>query len=64
MGSKNAAVDVFALGFVVTLPFLKKDGVAASASFLLCTTEFIHVIHTDRGTPKEELTNFIVAHIM
>ena len=38
MGSKNAAVEVFALGFVVTLSFLKKDDGEGSVSFLVCTT--------------------------
>ena len=64
MGSKNAAVDVFALGFVMTLPFTKRNGVAASASFLVDIAEFVHVRHTDKGTLTGDLTNFIVAHIM
>jgi hypothetical protein len=48
MGSKNAAVDVFALGFVVSLslPMVSGD---RGVSFLVCTAEFVHVRHTDKG---------------
>ena len=49
MGMKNAAVDVFALGFVVTLPFPVADDDDSSVSFLVCIAEFIHVRHTDKG---------------
>ena len=62
MGSKNRDADVFALGFVVTLTFLKSDG-EGSVSFLVCIVEFIHVCHTDKGTLKTVLTSFIGAHI-
>ena len=54
MGSKNAAVDVFALGFVVSLPFRHDEG-DVSMSFLTCITEFIHVRHTDKGNLKTVL---------
>jgi hypothetical protein len=40
MGSKIAAVDVFALGFVVSLPFPKYEG-DGSVSFLVCMAEFV-----------------------
>jgi len=45
MGSKNVAVDVFALGFVVTMVF-HKDGDTSSVSFLVVIAEFVHVIRT------------------
>jgi len=48
MGSKNAAVDVFALGFVVSLSLPMDDG-DGGVSFLVCTAEFVHVRHTDKG---------------
>ena len=56
MGSKNASVDVFAVGFVVSLPFHHVEG-DANLSFLVCTAEFIHVRHTDKGNLKTVLTN-------
>ena len=49
MGSKNATVDVFALGFVVSLSFPKNDD-DGSLSFLVCISEFVHVCHTDKVT--------------
>jgi hypothetical protein len=48
MGSKNSVVDVFELGFVVSLS-LPKDDVDGGVSFLVCTAEFVHVRHTDKG---------------
>ena len=62
MGMKNAAVDVFALGFVVTLPFPVADDDDSSVNFLVCITEFIHVRHTDKGELKNVVTSFIGAH--
>ena len=61
MGKKNAAVDVFALGFVVTLPFPVGDDDDSSVSFLVCIAEFIHVRHTDKGDLKNVVTSFIGA---
>ena len=46
MGSKNTTVDVFTLGFVVSLSFPKNDG-DGSVSFLVCIAEFVS--HTDKG---------------
>ena len=43
MGSKNADVDVFTMGFVLTLPFVKNGG-ELSVNFLVCTVEFVHVV--------------------
>ena len=51
LGSKNEAVDVFALGFVVSLPFTKNEG-DGSVSFLVCIAEFVYVRHTDKGYLK------------
>ena len=47
MGSKNAAVDVFAMGFVLTLPFPKTDG-DGSVSVLVCIAEFVCAPHEQR----------------
>ena len=44
LGSKNEAVDVFALGFVVSLPFTKNE--------VVCIAEFVYVRHTDKGYLK------------
>jgi len=57
MGMKNTAVDVFALGFVLTLSFPMTDG-DSSVSFLVCIVEFIHVRHTDKGELKNVVTRF------
>jgi len=63
MGSKNAPVDVFALGFVVTLPFPAAGG-DSSVSFLVCIAEFIDLRHTDKGELKNVVTSFIGAHMV
>ena len=60
MGSKNAAVDVFAMGFVLTLPFAKNDG-ESSVSFLVCAAEFVHVRHTHKGELQKVLTSLLGA---
>jgi hypothetical protein len=49
MGSKNAVVDVFTLGFVVSMSFEMDDG-DGGVSFLVCIAESIHVRHTNKGT--------------
>jgi hypothetical protein len=54
MGSKNVTVDVFALVFVVTLPFPEADS-DSSVSFLVCIPEFIHIRHTNKGDLKNVL---------
>jgi hypothetical protein len=64
MGSKNGAVDVFALGFVVTLPFHEIDVGDSSVSFIVCIAEFIDVRHTNRGDSKHVLTSIVDAHIV
>jgi hypothetical protein len=64
MGSKNGAVDVFALGFVVTLPFHEIDVGDSSVSFIVCIAEFIHIRHTNRGDSKHVLTSIVDAHIV
>ena len=64
MGSKNGAADVFALGFVVTLPFHEIDVGDSSVSFIVYITEFIHIHHTNRGDSKHVLTSIIDAHIV
>jgi hypothetical protein len=60
MGSKNAAVDVFTMGFVMTLPFAK-NGEESSLSFLVCTAEFVLVRHTDKGELQNVLTSLLAA---
>ena len=60
MGSKNAVVDVFTMGFVLTLPFTQNDG-ESSLSFLVCTAEFVHVCHTDKGELQNVLTSLLGA---
>ena len=62
MGSKNGAVDVFALGFVVTLPFHEIDAGDSSVSFIVCIAEFIHIRHTNRGDSKHALVSITEAH--
>ncbi len=54
MGSKYGAVDVLALGLVVTLPFQEVDG-DSSVSFLVCIAEFIHIRHTNKGDLKRSV---------
>jgi hypothetical protein len=63
MGSKNGSVDVFALGFVVSLPFPNND-VDGYVNFLVCIAEFTHVRHTDKGNLKSVLASFLGAHIL
>jgi hypothetical protein len=63
MGSKNGAVDVFALGSVLNLPFLKNDG-DGSVSLLVCIAELIHRRHTDKDDLKNVLTSFVGCRVM
>lgn len=63
MGSKNGTVDVFALGFVVSLPFPNNDG-DGGFNLMVCIAKFIHVRHTDKGDLKNVLTSFLGAHIL
>jgi hypothetical protein len=62
MGSKNGAVDVFALGFVVTLPFNEIDVGDSSVSFIVCIAEFIHIRHTNKGDSKHDLASITDTH--
>jgi len=62
MGSKNGAVDVFALGFVVTLPFHESGVGDSSMSFIVCIAEFIHIRHTNRGDSKHDLISITDTH--
>jgi hypothetical protein len=62
MGSKNGAVDVFALGFVVTLPFHEIGVGDSSVSFIVCIAEFIHIRHTNRGDSKHDLISITDTH--
>ena len=53
---------MFALGFVVTLPFHEIDVGDSSVIFIVCISEFIHIRHTNRGDSKLALGSITEAH--